>query len=262
MSDELAILLGKRFLQRRDVKAVQFQDGHYEPDRSPWKMSDLRSHVSGERTLGHYLIDKEGLCKLFAFDIDLTKEGYWIDLTDGRTLMEGGQPCNPRELWLEPNHPSKEFFLLKLRCTAEVLGRKIKALFGDDLHVAISLSGGKGMHVYALSEEPMPASEARRSALLVLKSVNDPGGKPGYEPVKGENFWKSSGEGEKHCVEIEVFPKQDSLDGKDLGNLMRLPLGVHRKTNQTSYFLDFRCGYNQIRMMDPTEALEGELPWE
>lgn len=138
----------------------------------------------------------------------------------------------------------------------------MKALFGDDLHVAISLSGGKGMHVYALSEEPISAAEARRSALLVMKSVNDHNGKAGYEPVRGENFWKSTGEGEKPVVEIEIFPKQDSLEGKDLGNLMRLPLGVNRKTDQSSYFLDLRCGYNEIRMMDPTDALEGELPWE
>ena len=36
---------------------------------------------------------------------------------------------------------------------------------------------------------------------------------------------------------LEVFPKQDRLTGKGLGNLVKLPLGIHRGTGRPSYFV-------------------------
>jgi hypothetical protein len=35
---------------------------------------------------------------------------------------------------------------------------------------------------------------------------------------------------------LEVFPKQDRLSGKGLGNLVKLPLGVHRMSGRRSWF--------------------------
>ena len=37
---------------------------------------------------------------------------------------------------------------------------------------------------------------------------------------------------------LEVFPKQDKLTGKGLGNLVKLPLGIHRQTGKRSYFVE------------------------
>lgn len=39
------------------------------------------------------------------------------------------------------------------------------------------------------------------------------------------------------CFGLEVFPKQDSLSGKGLGNLVKLPLGMHRLSGKPSRFL-------------------------
>lgn len=256
MADELEIALGKRFLARRDVKAVQFKDGHYEPERQPWKMADLRAHVAGERSLGHYLVSAEGKVNLFAFDVDLTTTGYWIPLNE--QVLEP-QQCNPREVWLEPNHPGKEFLFFRLRTTAEVLGMKIHNLTDGEVHVAISYSGSKGLHVYGFLPEPTPAADARTLAFGILKSVNNADGSQGYVQSKGENFWTPTNETQPN-LEIEVFPKQESVS--DLGNLMRLPLGVNRKTGQRSFFLDCRCPYTQIRSMEPLDALGGVLPWD
>jgi hypothetical protein len=36
----------------------------------------------------------------------------------------------------------------------------------------------------------------------------------------------------------EIFPKQTYVKEGDYGNLVKLPLGIHRKTNKRSYFLD------------------------
>jgi hypothetical protein len=43
--------------------------------------------------------------------------------------------------------------------------------------------------------------------------------------------------GDLSCFALEVFPKQDTISGKGLGNLVKLPLGVHRVIGKRSYFL-------------------------
>ena len=39
-------------------------------------------------------------------------------------------------------------------------------------------------------------------------------------------------------LNLEVFPKQDRLSGKGYGNLVKLPLGIHRLTGKRSVFTD------------------------
>lgn len=40
------------------------------------------------------------------------------------------------------------------------------------------------------------------------------------------------------AFDMEVFPKQVQLTGKGLGNLVKLPLGIHRLTGKRSYFIE------------------------
>ena len=67
--------------------------------------------------------------------------------------------------------------------------------------------------------------------------------------------------GDISAFNMEVFPKQDYLKGKGLGNLVKLPLGVHRLTGKRSYFtkcrfrtleaqLDFLSG---VKMTSPED---------
>ncbi len=77
-------------------------------------------------------------------------------------------------------------------------------------------SGGKGYHFWYPVREPVAAG-SMRAALHSL-----------VERIKGDIS----------CFTIEVFPKQDSLKGKGYGNLVKLPLGIHRKTGKPSWFLD------------------------
>jgi len=268
VGSDLPTLIGQRFISRKDVKAVQNSDGSYMPDRHPWKMDDLRAHIAGTKTFGHYLVDQNNMTKLFAFDIDLVKgndknptPGYWFDLDDQSEVDLGVVPCDPRAVWLEKDHPGRKWLTLQLRCCAEALALKAKTLFEDDLHIAMAYSGGKGLHVYGFFPEPVEASFARKSAVNILKAFNRPDGRPGFEPSRGTNFWVSTQE-KQHNYEIEVYPKQDSLEGKDLGNLLRLPLGVNRKTGQKGFFLDGRSQLYEFKMMDPTSVLSGELPWD
>jgi hypothetical protein len=39
-------------------------------------------------------------------------------------------------------------------------------------------------------------------------------------------------------LHLEFFPKQASVKGKGLGNLIKLPLGIHRRTGRRSQLLD------------------------
>lgn len=77
-------------------------------------------------------------------------------------------------------------------------------------------TGGAGLHVWLFFTPRLPAEKAR--ALL------------------RELLWRSGPQ--PPSVAVEVFPKQDRLSGKGLGNLIKLPLGVHQVTLRPSRFLD------------------------
>ena len=78
----------------------------------------------------------------------------------------------------------------------------------------LETSGGKGLHFWYFFENAMPAETVRR--LL--------------GPLAGNLAADLS------VFSLEVFPKQDQLTGKGFGNLVKLPLGVHRLTGKRSFF--------------------------
>lgn len=254
MENDLAVLLGKRFIQRRDVKSEQGSDGGWYTKEQPWKMSDIRAHIEGQRTYGHYLLDQNSLTKIFVYDLDLVKEGYTITLTEDE-ILNGGQPCNPREVFLDESNPGREWLVIQLRCMAEALAMKIVRMTDGEVPVAISFSGSKGLHVYGMLPDPIPAAEARLLALGILDSFHC------FEPVRGKNFFRHT-RGAYENLEVEVYPKQDNLDDQRLGNLVALPLGIHRKTGNQRFFVDCRTPYSVLKPLDPMKALSGEMmPW-
>lgn len=127
----------------------------------------------------------------------------------------------------------------------------VQRMFDDQIGVAISDSGGKGLHVYCFTGL-VPAETARGFAKIVLDELL-------LKPVRGDNFFRREG---YPTLEVEVFPKQGSLEGKELGNLMKLPLGVNRKTGRFSRFLTCKAGYDKLVPTDPFNVLNGDSPWE
>lgn len=264
MSD-IETLIAQKFIARRDVKAIQRRTGAWMPHtaddtkdgpRLPWKMSDLRAHIAGQRTYGHYLLNEDSQCKLFAFDIDFEKNndktgyvGSWVD--SNNVIHE----FDAREAWLDRGHPSRDFMKVQLMLAAKALAYTI----GDELDIptAVAYSGGKGVHVYGFTGL-IPAEDARLAARIVLDVVEE------FVPSRGDNFFRSSdqsmGNGLRNLT-IEVFPKQDSLDGKDLGNLMRLPLGKNLKNpKDPTFFIDMSKGLDKMIPLDPVEALTAPAP--
>lgn len=77
-------------------------------------------------------------------------------------------------------------------------------------------SGGKGYHFWYPVRESVEAKWMRRGLQNIVDQIKN----------------------DVSCFNFEVFPKQDKVSGKGMGNLVKLPLGIHRKTGKPSYFLD------------------------
>lgn len=282
---ELVRLIGTKFISRRDVKAVQKPDGSWFPvkDRStdeflPFKMQDFEDHLAGRTTLGHYMLGLDDTCKLFAFDIDLaknagldpeTKEELPLtvkNITDDVVsphILEDEHFAAPeipemvgfpREWYLDDAHemvPSLRYHLKTM--AIGLASRIIRQTEGACTHVAIADSGSKGLHVYGFLPEPMPADIARNIAVDVLDSFEGC-----FEAFRGVNFYRST---QGYPLEIEVFPKQTSLEGKQLGNLMSLPLGINQKTGRKKFFITSTGRFDTFHEMPADRALD-VLPWE
>jgi hypothetical protein len=78
----------------------------------------------------------------------------------------------------------------------------------------LEFSGGKGYHFWFFFSEPLSAARVK-SLLCGIRDQVAP---------------------DLQAFALEVFPKQDQLGGKGFGNLVKLPLGVHRMTGKPSVF--------------------------
>lgn len=108
----------------------------------------------------------------------------------------------------------------------------------------IEFSGGKGFHFWFLFAGPVAAALARQALQSVVKQIAP----------------------DLSCFNLEVFPKQDQLAGKGLGNLVKLPLGIHRLTGRPSHFLHLadRSPWAQLKTLEkiqpiPLESLQNVL---
>lgn len=202
MEDELIRLIGRRFISRRGVKAVQESSGAWHPVWDDWRRSDFRAHLEGRTTFGHYLVDGSST-KLFAYDIDLDKE-Y-------------------REPWaLGEDKRLIEHLRTQLRTVAFGLAYRAHRLL--EVPCSVAYSGSKGLHVYGFLGRT-DATGAKEAAIMVLGD--------NWTAIRGRVFFKNDLFPE---LTIEVFPKQGTVDEDGLGNLMRLPLGRNRKGTE-GFFL-------------------------
>lgn len=268
-------LLARKFIARQDVKAVQFKNGSWAPhqtynsgtgrhdgERIPWRREDLDGHIQGKHTFGHYLLSKESKCKLFAFDVDLAKTGYLPSVSfqavDDEVEWKESfyEEADLRAAWLDRSHAGRDYMKLQFKEIAHKLLVSISKEL--ELPCAAAYSGCKGIHVYAFTGL-IDAAEAREGAQIVLDSIDE------FKPLRGEHFFTHKNEDPVEGYQnltIEVFPKQNTLDGKDLGNLMRLPLGKNLKAPQEpAFFIDMQAPLGSLQAMDAETALLLETPW-
>lgn len=277
---ELTSLVAKRFIQRRDVKAIQLPDargtlnaGDYIPDRAFKRLPDewaptgfkgrhIEAHINGKASFGHYLLDENSMCRVMAFDIDLEKAGSWVDIFEKDAYGEPIEPviheCNPREVWADRKQKqARAWFKMQMNLLAHKFA---KAIIEElNLPCAAAYSGSKGVHVYGFMP-PSPAYQVREGALLAVDVIGE------FEASRGNNFFKHTEPDPVRgfpSFSVEVFPKQHDLEGKDLGNLMRLPLGRNFKNpKDPTFFLDLRAPLaNLSPHPDPVRLLETGNPY-
>lgn len=105
----------------------------------------------------------------------------------------------------------------RVRREAGHLIRRIKNLSGEmDAEPLVVFSGSKGYHFWYFFDTAQPPGPVREALLHLIARL-----KPDLT-----------------AFTLEVFPKQDQAGGKGLGNLVKLPLGVHRLTGKRAHFLE------------------------
>lgn len=103
-----------------------------------------------------------------------------------------------------------------IRREAIYLYKRIVELAGEAGLTCISeVSGAKGYHYWFPAIAPVDAGVMKKALQVLIRDL--------AADVK--------------CFSLEVFPKQDSLKGKGYGNLVKLPLGVHRGSGKKSGFV-------------------------
>lgn len=111
-------------------------------------------------------------------------------------------------------------FAQSLRETLQVEGPRLLSVLRElGFAPLFENSGYKGRHFWVFLAEPAPADAVHLMGRLLLawQAPRLPLG-----------------------LHLEFFPKQANLKGKGLGNLIKLPLGIHRRTGRRSVFLDDR----------------------
>ena len=107
---------------------------------------------------------------------------------------------------------------------------------------AIEFSGNKGYHVWLFFSKPVPAENVRAIGAEIREQI---GGKIAGDP------------------HVEIFPKQDKLtESNPLGNLVKLPLGLHPVSKNRSCFITPHSGWEQGEVVDPFKALDKTITLE
>ncbi|MBF0227855.1 MAG: hypothetical protein HQK76_20605, partial [Desulfobacterales bacterium] len=100
----------------------------------------------------------------------------------------------------------------------------------NNIPIYMEDSGFKGMHCWIFLEVPIPAGVAKKFGDVLLAQIT----------------------GLTHEVSIEIFPKQTRVKEGGLGNLIKAPLGFHKKTGKRSLFIsqDGNPHKNQLEFLE------------
>jgi len=160
----------------------------------------LTPAVVRNHLLGSYTVG------VYPIRLDGTCTFFALDLDLDRAALEQarGQPAQARQL-RDSLHEQG------LRVLGALHDLGLQPLFED--------SGYKGRHYWVFLERPESAELLHRLGRLFLAWL-------GSQLPRG--------------LHLEFFPKQGETQGKGLGNLIKLPLGIHRRTGRRATLLDDR----------------------
>jgi hypothetical protein len=122
-----------------------------------------------------------------------------------------------------------------MKLAREMASKIISRLKDADVPHSVEYSGNKGYHILISLAEPMSAAEAKQ----ITEWVRD-----------AEGFPKN---GKEH---VECYPKQSKLTlSSPMGNLLKIPLGLHLLTHNRSVFVDPENGWEAGDSLPPEEVL-------
>ncbi|AOE44519.1 hypothetical protein SEA_JUMBO_5 [Gordonia phage Jumbo] len=259
--------LSRLLIARPDVVAIQRQHGGYAPlhaDGCPcascnpaptfaqepdppiapvfkeWTYGVMEWHLLGQDTCGHYVLNGDK-AKFFCFDLDFTTKNT-------------KQLNNPREHWTKTDGQDP-WLRWQLAAMTQLLTYRIERA---GFHTMATFSGSKGVHVYGFIHpgQVSLASDLREAALWVLKEM-------GYfwlpKNSAGINF-QGNPACELFCLfDLEVFPKQNSVEPGGFGNLMRMELGINRKSGKPGFIIDTHNSNYSLEPAQPLPVLENLL---
>jgi hypothetical protein len=93
----------------------------------------------------------------------------------------------------------------------ETLVREVYSTVREKIPCYIEFSGYKGYHIWTFFKEPTPNRIIREIARSLLK---------------------------QYALKVEVFPKQDITTKENPGNLVKLPLGIHKLSGKECLFVN------------------------
>lgn len=79
----------------------------------------------------------------------------------------------------------------------------------------IEFSGNKGYHIWIFFESPVQSYKVKKVMENCLYNIES-----------------------DEKIGIEIFPKQTEVNGEGMGNLIKIPLGIHKKTGKRCLFTD------------------------
>lgn len=157
-TDDAATLerFARWFGGRRDLYAQQWYSrerrrGGYRPVREPLTHDVIRSHLSGRRTIGQYLLDSRGRVTFAVLDLDVDADA----LADMQMRTGKDEPLR---------HPPLLDYLKKVLDSAARLG----------IPMFPAASGGRGAHAWMFFDGPRPASSARSLLQQILSLAGPP----------------------------------------------------------------------------------------
>jgi len=192
-------LFWELFINREDCYALQNPDGSYVKIDKPIDDDLIVKHLYGTSGV-----------TLGCYQIDRKNLLKWIcldiDVQKDRIspLLRSGRSID--EITKEYSPALKE-----------QVTRIKQALEHFNIPSYVEYSGFKGYHVWAFLSEKMNARKVKMALEEIMSSL--------YEEIID-------------CLSVEVFPKQYEIKPGEYGSLVKAPLGINRRSNRRSLFVD------------------------
>jgi hypothetical protein len=189
--------------------------------KATWCPATERAHISYDKAKAHM----DGEVTLGSYCITQQNECKYlvIDFDVEATIASEVFAKNDRKS-KERLEEAKGKLRDEIKVVIEALQEKLQI---ERSAILLEDSGSKGYHLWMLFDQPYLAMDVHKVGRVIANELG--------------------------LQKREIFPKQGSISGTSLGSLIKLPLGIHRKTGERCLFLD-----DEFKpIMDQWAALSG-----